>query len=87
MVNKVEGTRNYNGRMNLNNEMSLAVLSHPFRQVTQFISCSLSLFSAISVAWRGKQETEHLPPLTILDYPLFIVRKRLTVTVELRKTG
>lgn len=79
--------RNYNGRRNSNNEMSLAVLSHPFRQVAQFISCSLSLFRAISIAWRGKQETEHLPPRTTLDYPLFIARKRQTVTVELRKTG
>jgi hypothetical protein len=67
--------------------MSLAVLSHPFRKVAPFISCSLSLFSAISIAWRGKRETEHLPPRNILDYPSFIARKRLTVTVELRKTS
>lgn len=79
--------RNCNGRRNLNNEMSLAVLSRSFRQVAPFISCSLSLFSTISIAWRGKQENEHLPPRNILDYPLFIARKRLTVTVELRKTG
>jgi hypothetical protein len=67
--------------------MSLAVLLHPFRQVAPFIPCSLSLFSAISIAVRGKQETEHLPPRNILDYPSFIARKWLTVTVELRKTG
>jgi hypothetical protein len=66
--------------------MSLAVLLHSFRQVAPFIPCSLPLFSAISIAVRGRQVTEHLPPRNILDYPSFIAKKWLTVTVELRKT-
>jgi hypothetical protein len=71
----------------LNNEISLAVRLHPFRQVAPFIPCSLSLFGHISIALRGKQETDNLPPRKILDYPSFIARKWLTATVELRKTG
>jgi len=59
----------------LNSEISLAVRLDPFRQVAPFIPSSLSLFSHISIAWRGNQETDHLPPRNVLDYPSFIARK------------